>query len=78
MSSRPIDYAIVNCTFIRCTEKAVCIQQEDESGVWVPRSRIHGGDDIQVENYDPGDEIAIRIESWIVEKECLKGETWYR
>jgi hypothetical protein len=64
------DYVEVDCKILSCTEKAVRIENEHGDKVWIPRSCIHGKDDLKVENC-VGEDATIQIREWIADREGL-------
>jgi hypothetical protein len=40
-------------------------------GAWIPRSCIHGGDDLALGKATPGSEVTIQIREWIAQREGL-------
>ena len=75
-------YRKVSCTFIRATDKAVCICQERagcSENFWVPRVFLHGADDnmitrdLEQKRLYTGDPLELRIEQWICERDEIEG-----
>lgn len=64
-------YVPITCNFIRLTEKAVLINVEG-SDHWVPRSCIHGADEIRLGDLLYDDEVTLRIFQWLVDRDCLQ------
>ena len=64
------NYVEIDCMFVRSTLKAVLIDIGGDE-FWVPRSCIHGGDEIRIPSLDSGDEVTLKIFQWFAEKEGL-------
>ncbi len=59
------DYTIIEGTVIAETDKAVCLQRDDDEDIWIPRSVIDGGDAMEEQDTDP------LVADWFIDKEGL-------
>lgn len=64
------DYCKIDCIFVRLSGGAVLIDVSGDKH-WIPRSCIHGADEIRLRDCDEGDELCLRIFEWLCEKESL-------
>ena len=64
------NYAKIDCIFICLTGAAVCIDVNGDKH-WIPRSCIHGADEIRLRDCDEGDELCLRVFEWKLEQEDL-------
>lgn len=63
-------YTKLNCKVLKISQKAVQIEDESGTVVWVPRSCVHGGDDRLLDGAQ-GDDIQLQVRRWFAEKEGL-------
>lgn len=56
-------YTRVRATFIRYTQSAALFEIDDAEQ-WIPRSLIHGGDDMQLARLARGDEFSFQLMEW--------------
>lgn len=56
-------YTRVRATFLRYTHAAALFEINDDE-VWIPRSLIHGGDDLQLARLAHGDEFSFQLMDW--------------
>ena len=61
-------YVKIDCLIVKVTPKAVLIDVNG-SEHWVPRSCIHGGDEIRLDALHVDDEVELKIFQWIAERE---------
>lgn len=63
-------YRSITTTFVARTGNAVCVVGPSTRGsqhVWIPRSVIHGADDVKVETAEVGETISVRVAEWKAE-----------
>lgn len=63
-------YVEIECHVRSFTDKAVKIIDTRDSELWVPRSLLHGGDDIRLKNL-VGENAELKIRRWFCQKEGL-------
>ena len=56
-------YTRVKAIFLRYTQSAALFEIEDDE-VWIPRSLIHGGDDMRLARLSRGDDVAFQLMEW--------------
>lgn len=72
---KTINYIAVECKYLNNSEKGVQIEQDStDVTCWLPRSRVHGADDRLIDDMHFRQEITLRVEAWLVEREGLEGE----
>lgn len=69
------EYRTITTTFRRISTTGLAImvdrpKHHDGKGGWavIPRSLLHGSDDLKVEGFKVGDEITIRVMEWKAEE----------
>lgn len=69
------EYRVITTTFRRISSTGLAImvdppKHKNGRGGWaiIPRSLLHGGDDLKVEKFVEGQEITIRILDWKAEE----------
>lgn len=56
-------YTRVSAIFLRYTQSAALFEIEEDK-VWIPRSLIHGGDDLQLARLAHGEEFSFQLMDW--------------
>lgn len=65
-------YVEIDCTFLGNTDRAVKIAHEMIGGsCWIPRSCLHGGDDLRIKDMGEGEAVQLKIRRWKAEAEGL-------
>jgi hypothetical protein len=71
------DYIALTVQVETATPKAVLLRPVDAAGqaqpraAWIPRSCIHGGDDIALDRLARGSITTLRVRAWKAEREGL-------
>lgn len=65
------DYVSISATVRASSPDAVCMETE-EGEFWIPRSCIHGGDDLWLRGaHRVGEEREFRVRRWLAEKKGM-------
>lgn len=64
------DYVRIPATVRAMSPDAVLLETE-EGEFWVPRTCIHGGDDVALRTIQRGDEHEFQVRRWLAEKKGM-------